>query len=223
MQIASVAGEARELGGRHANDRLRRRGMIPGIVYGHGETPENVAVSLHDLEQALHRMQHVIKLNIAGAETPFLIKQVQYDHLQRTPLHVDLMRVDLNERVRGIKVGLEFKGTPVGVRAGGVLTTVITDVEIECLLTEIPEVIRVNIDNLGLGEAIHVRELELPPGVKAMAAPDATVIAVRHKKTDEPIAAAAEGEAAAEPEVIGRVAKEVPGEGDAKAKEKEKK
>lgn len=220
MQIASVTGETRKPGGRHANERLRRRGLIPGVVYGHGEQPETVAVSLHDLERALHHLQHVINLKVGAAETPFLIKEVQYDHLQRTPLHVDLMRVDLNERVK-VKVALEFKGTPVGVREGGVLTTIIADLEVECLLAEIPETIRVNIDNIAIGGSLHVRELDLPAGVTAITPADATVVAVRHKKTDAPVAAV-EGEAAVEPEVIGRVAKEVPGEGDAEKKDKDK-
>ncbi len=209
MQIATIQGEVRKPGGRHANERLRRRGLIPAVVYGHGEAPETIALVRHDLDLALENHSHVIEVKLDARSERYLIKEVQYDHLQKDALHVDLMRVDAEERVE-VKVAIELKGTPIGVREGGELHHLITDLDIECGLLEIPDVIRVNVADLAIGQALHVGELQLPPGVKALDSPDTVVCAVRLKKVAAAAPAAApEGEAApAEPEVIGRVAKE---------------
>lgn len=209
MQIASVTGERRTLGGRHANERVRRRGLVPAVIYGHGEPPETVSVSRHDLELALAHAQHVIALQIDGREARYLIKEVQYDHLQKTPIHVDLMRVDAGERVR-VKVALELRGVPRGVRAGGVLLQIVGDLDVECGLLEIPEAIRVDISHLELNHSLHVRELELPPGMRALHDPETVVAVVRAKRAEAAAPAPLEVEAPAEPEVIGRVAKEEP-------------
>lgn len=211
MQIASVMGEAREVGGRHANERLRRRGMVPAVIYGHQQTPETVALSLHELSLALARLQHVVTLNLGGQATHYLIKEVQYDHLQRTPIHVDLMRVDANEKVR-VEVAFELRGTPAGIADGGELVSVLNELHVECPLLEIPELIRVKIEHLKIGDALHVREIELPPNVRALHEPEDVVLLVRMKKTAAEAVAAVDGAAVAEPEMIGRVAKEEPPE-----------
>ncbi len=213
MQIANIEGMTRKAGGRHANERVRRAGYVPAVIYGHGEAPEAVSLSRRDLVTALEGHQHVIRLAVGGVQTQYLIKDVQFDHLQREPLHVDLMRVDPNERVK-LNVRIELKGTPAGTREGGVLLQVLSDLEIECLLLEIPDSIRANIGHLKLGEALHVRELELPAGVKALTPADDLIAVVRLPKGPEVHAAepVAGEEAAKEPEVIGRVAKDREGE-----------
>lgn len=210
MEIATIQAEKRTTQGHHHNDRLRRRGLVPAVIYGHGQPPELVALSRHDTELALHSMHHVIRLKIDGQEQQYLIKDVQYDHLQHTPIHVDLMRVDANERVR-VKVALELRGTPKGTLEGGTLVHVINELEIECLLLQIPESIRTRVDHLALNEALHVREIEVPPHVKVLHNPDDIVAVVhppRGTTTAEIEAAAVEGEAVAEPEVIGKGLKE---------------
>jgi large subunit ribosomal protein L25 len=218
MQIATMRGEPREAGGRNSNERVRRAGMVPGVIYGHGEANETVAIPLHELVGVLAKQAHVVKLAMGGAEKQYFIKDVQYDHLQKTPVHIDLLRVDPNERIR-VKVPVELRGTPAGLSVGGEIIQPISDIEIECKLVEIPETIRVKIDHLNLGMAIHIKELELPPDVKALHHAEEVVVSVRLKKIDTatPAAAPAEGAAAtAEPEVIGRVAKEKPEEGEEK-------
>lgn len=210
MHIATVSGEKRTPEGRNGNERLRRRGMIPAIVYGHGEAAETIALSRHDLDMALRTASHVVNVKLDGKETTYLLKEIQYDHLQRTPMHADLMRVDPNERVR-VKVRIEVRGTPVGIVDGGELSTPITDLEIECPLLKIPESVRVKVDHLKIGQGVHVRELELPEGVVALHDPNDVVAGCRVKRIHEEVAAAApaaEGAAPAEPEVLARGKKE---------------
>ncbi len=132
-----------------------------------------------------------------------LVKEVQYDHLGIEVLHVDFARVDLNESVK-ITVPLELKGTPKGEADGGVLQQLLADLEIECLVTDIPDMIRHNVSDLGLNAILHVKDLTLPPNVKALH--DGDLIVATVKEIVEQAATAADD--TAEPEVIGRKAEE---------------
>jgi large subunit ribosomal protein L25 len=220
MDITTLQAEKREAHGSRAAQRLRRAGKLPGIMYGHGEAPENIIVGTHDLAGVLKHGQHLVQLQVDGQTKQVLIKDVQFDHLASTPVHVDFMRVDLHERVT-VTVPLEFKGTPAGTNQGGIFESSMGDIEVECTVTDIPEVIRVNVADLKLGSAIHVRELALPPNVTAQASPDAIVCAVRAKAVEEEAAApAVEGAEAAEPEIITRREKAEEGEGEGGGKEK---
>lgn len=206
MQIANVTCETREPAGRHANERIRRRGLIPAVIYGHGEKPETVSISLHDLEMALRDLQHVVKLKVNAKEDNYLIKDVQYDHLQRTPLHADFMRVDVTEKVH-VKVALELRGVPIGIGLGGEMVHPFSDLDIECFLMQIPESIKLKIDHMNIGDVIRIKDLELPEGVKILKhAPEDIVISVRHKKAEDAAVAVAgvEGDASKEPEVLAR-------------------
>jgi len=208
MDIATIQGEPRKPLGHHGNKRLREQGLIPAVIYGHGQANELVSLSLHDTQIALQHMQHVVKLRLGDREQQYLIKAIQYDHLQQTPIHVDLMRVDVTERVQ-VKVAIELRGRPKGTAEGGTLVSVLTELDVECELRNIPEGIRVKVDHLGLNEMLKVRELEVPPGVKVLNNPDDIVAVVhppRGTTAEELGEAAAEG--AAEPEVIGKGLKE---------------
>lgn len=213
MQIATIKGEKRSVTGKHANERLRRAGQIPGVIYGHKEAPEAIAVSRHDLDIALERLAHVVNLEINGKTTTYLLKDVQYDHLQRKPLHIDLMRVDPNERVR-VSIPLHTRGEPKGAGAGTSLVMVLADLHVECPLLAIPDSITVNVAHLEVGDAVHVKELALPAGVTALHQPEDIVCVLRSSKPEEAVAAAPAEGAPAEPEVIGRVAKEKTEGGD---------
>ncbi len=206
MEIATIQGETRTAVGRNANEQLRRRGMIPAVIYGHGEDPEMVALSLHDMKLALQHLAHLIKLKVNGNETEYLIKEVQYDHLQATPIHVDLMRFNVTERVE-VKVPLEFKGTPAGVNDGGALVHVLNELDVECLVHEIPTSIRVKIDHLKINDSLLVRDVTVPPNVTVLNDPEEGVVSVQPPRVHADVAeeeVAAEEGAAAEPEVIGR-------------------
>lgn len=212
MQIADVKGETRNPGNRRANRKLRTGGLVPAVIYGHGKDPETVALSQHDLELALHRLQHVLNVQVGGKKGQYLVKEVQYDHLQMHPIHVDLMRVDPNERVQ-VKVPIELRGEPHGIHEGGELVHVITDLDVECRLLEIPEFVRPVVDHMGVGDTLHIKDLELPEGVTATGNGDDVVVVVRAKRgvTVDELEQAAEPTAEAggkEPEVFGRTAKD---------------
>ncbi|MGD8453748.1 MAG: 50S ribosomal protein L25 [Phycisphaerae bacterium] len=217
MEIPAIRSEKREHGGHGANDRLRRRGLVPAVIYGHQQAPVMIAVSRHDLELALEHSKHVVQLDAEGQAAQYLVKDVQYDHLHKDAVHVDFMRAARDERVH-VKVGLELKGEPHGTHEGGELVQLITDLDLECPLNEIPEMLTENVKHLGLAEALHVKDLKLPSHLKPLHAPDDIIAIVRPKRgvsvTEEEGAVPAE-EASNEPEVIGRGPKESEDEGGA--------
>lgn len=215
MQAATVRAEARNAFGRRAMSRLRDTGMLPAIIYGHKLEPEAVALAAHDVELALAHGAHLWKVDIGGQETQYLLKDVQYDHLGTNPIHVDLARVNLDERVH-VKVPLEIRGTPAGTHEGGVLDQMMIDVDVECVVTEIPDEIRVNVDHLHLGQALHVKELSLPSGVKALGHAEDIVCIVRAQTAAalEGAEEEAEAEGSAEPELIRRKEEEEESGGD---------
>lgn len=209
MDIAILKAEVRDASGTRAARRLRDTGQVPGIIYGHERAPETVSVSAYDLVNAIERGAHVIEINLGAKKQQALIKEVQYDHLGDQLLHVDFVRVSMSDRVQ-VSVPLEFKGIPAGAHDGGTLDHGLVDVEIECLVTQIPEVIRVNVADMHLGDILHVSDLELPEGMTAVSPPEAIVCSVRalaRVAEEEGTVEAAEGEAA-EPEIIGRKEKE---------------
>lgn len=216
MEIASLVGESRTAAGTRAARRLRKDGKIPAIIYGHGQTPEDVAISQRDFGNLLTRGAHVVELALGSSKHQLLIKAVQYDHLGLAPIHADFMRVDLSERVT-VSVPLEFRGTPAGVLEGGLLEHDLSSLSVKCTVTEIPVSIRVNVANLKIGEFIHVRDLELPAGIEAVTAGETIVASVKAKIAEEELAAATAGEEGATgPEIIGRKEKEEEGDEEKK-------
>jgi large subunit ribosomal protein L25 len=204
MDIARLQAEKREAHGTREAKRLRRQGQLPAVVYGHGQVPESLSVPLHDLVGLLEHKTHVLELVVAKERQQVLIKDVQFDYLGTTPIHVDFARVSLTERVE-VSVPLDLRGTPVGVTDGGILDHSLVDLEIECLVTEIPESIRVNVAELKIGDFLHVRDLTLPENITAVTPADTIVCSVRAKAEEVEEAAAPAGEeGAVEPEIIGR-------------------
>ncbi len=200
--------QPREARGSGEARRLRRRGMVPGIVYGHKEANVCVGVPGDVLLKAVRQGTHVVDVDIAGRQEKALIRDVQWDYLGKDPIHVDLERVSAEDRIT-VTVPLEFRGTAPGIAAGGVLDVLVHAIHVECPAMNIPHNIRVNVGELQLGQAIHVRDLVLPEGAKAMGNPDTIVVHVTQKQVVEAAPAAAvpgEVPGAVEPEVIGRKA-----------------
>ena len=203
-----MKAELRKPSGTRAACTLRREGRVPAILYGHKEEPVAVSLPAHDLAVALGHGAHLLELDVKGSSTRCLIKDVQYDHLDEDPIHVDLVRVSLDERVQ-VVMPIELRGVPAGVNEGGVLDQILGEVEVDCLVTEIPEAIRVRVTSLGLNESLRLKDLDLPEGVRALAEPDDPVCTVR-PLGEEPEEEAVAEKGEAEPEVIGREEKEQP-------------
>lgn len=201
-----------KLGSRYAI-RLREDGKLPAVLYGHKQDPVHVSVDAKALHDILHHGAHLIEVNVDGSAEPCLIKDVQYDYLDTTPVHVDLARVDLNEEIE-IELEVDFKGEPKALEEdGAMLSTPHTSVKVSCKANAIPESLVCDVSELGLEDGIYVNDLKLPEGVTL--AEDANFllanIVIQQAVVEDDDTEAGDGE----PEVIG--AKKEDGEGEAKA------
>src|SRR5215207_4797200 len=199
-QTAQVTAQPRQGLGSRANKRLRDSGFIPGVIYGHKEAVVPVTLPKKEVVNHLEHGAHVFSLAMDGKSETVLVKEVQYDHLGIEVIHVDFARVSLDEKVE-VTVPLELKGEPKGEADGGVLQQIVAELEVECLVTEIPDAIRHNVSEMALGDVLHIRDLKLPAGAKALQDEDLIVATVKEIVEEAP-AEAPEG--SAEPEVIGR-------------------
>lgn len=206
VKSAQLTVKTREERGSRSNRRLRETGQVPAVIYGHKEAVLSVAVPKRDLVNHLEHGAHLFDLNMDGGTQKALVKDVQYDHLGIEVLHVDFTRVSLDEKVE-VTVALELKGTPKGEADGGVLQQIVAQLEVECLVTEIPEVIRHNVADMALNDVLHLKDIKLPDGVRAMHDPE-LILALVKEIVEEVAPVAATEAGAAEPEVIGRKAED---------------
>jgi large subunit ribosomal protein L25 len=216
-----VAAESRTDTGKNANRRLRAAGKIPGILYGTGRSPTPVAVSPKDIGGILR--------SATGTRRKVILKECQLEPVRNRLLHADFYEVALDKALE-VKVHVELRGTPVGVKTqGGILDFVTRELEISCLPMDIPGKIEVDVSYLEMGKHLRVSEIKIPERVKILTDPDVVIANVVAPRAEEEVAPAAEaaapveGEAAAsEPEVI-KKGKAPEAEAEAKAEKPEKK
>lgn len=200
-QSAQVVAEPRPQLGSRANKRLRDSGKLPGVIYGHKEAVVPVTLPKKEVVGHLAHGAHVFSLQLDGKSENVLVKEVQYDHLGLEVIHVDFARVSLDEKVE-VTVPLELKGTPKGEDDGGVLQQIVSDLEIECLVTDIPDVIRYNVSEMKKDDVLHLKDIPMPAGVKPLQDED-LIIATCAEIAEAESTEAAESDSA-EPEVIGK-------------------
>jgi large subunit ribosomal protein L25 len=205
--VIQLNGSRRERLGKGGARKARAAGQIPGVLYGHGETPVAVALDLREFQTAMrgHKGGNaLVNLKLDSGEFTALIRDAQYDPLSRAILHLDFQHVSLTETVE-IEVEVRSTGLALGVKdGGGILETIVRTLEVRCLPTAIPDAIVVDVSALNIGESIHVRDIKLE-GVTILTDPDATVLTVVPPTVEE---AATPGDAVAtagpaEPEVVG--------------------
>ena len=195
--------------------KVRKSGRIPATVYGHGEKPASVSLDAHNLTEGLHHGSRVVDIQIGGKKETVLLKDLQYDHLGRKIIHVDLMRVDVTEAVK-VSVAIELKGTAKGTHDGGIIEEHAGSLEIECRVNDIPEMIVVLVKDVEIGGSIHAGQVSLPDGVKLVSSPELLLVTcglVAAAKSTEEL----EEEMPAAPEVIVEAEKEAEEGGQKKA------
>lgn len=216
QQIPRIEVEQREKIGTRPTAHLRQSGRLPAVIYGHKQEPVHVSTDTKQLLDLLHRNVHVLEV-VCGSDTEScLIKQVQWDHLGTGILHMDLARVDLNERVT-VSVEVELVGEAIGLKeAHAFLEQNLTALEIECLASAIPEVIKVDVSSLESHTSLTLANVELPNGVQCPLDPE-TVIASVHiaaaASDSEEVEEVEAPETEAQPELIGKKAEAEQSEG----------
>jgi len=167
-----VIAEAREDQGKGASRRLRHQGMIPAVIYGAGKDP--VSITLNHNEMVKHLNDEAFYSHILTVKTPSGDEKAILKDLQRHPakpivMHADFLRVDENQKLR-VHVPVHCIGadTAPGVKAGGVLTHNMNEVEVQCLPKNLPEFIEADVSNLEIGQSVHLSELTIPTGVEVV-------------------------------------------------------
>ena len=179
--------------------KLRKHGRIPAIIYGHKETPTPISLARDSVWEMIKKKTHLAELEMdGGANETVLVRDIQWDHLGKEIIHLDFARVSAGESIE-TEVPIELRGTAPGVAEGGVIEQLIHAIEVTCRADAIPDNIKVDISDLHLGKAIHVKELKLPEGVTVKEDPEALVVHVTTKAAE---AAPAEGPEGIQPEVI---------------------
>ncbi len=207
MERVTLEARRREGVGKNRARMHRRAGQIPAIVYGRTLDPVPLVVDAKALGTVLHThagMNVLIDLAIAddgGRRTQtVMVKELQRGIFLRDIIHVDFHTINLEERLE-THVPLTFIGQAKGIAEGGVLEVHLREVLVECLPTQIPEHLEVNISDLALGHSIHVRDLVVAPEITLVSPPEevvATVVALKVVEEAPPAPAAAEAPAPAE-------------------------
>jgi large subunit ribosomal protein L25 len=181
------------VGSRYAK-RLRAAGQLPAVVYGHKQEPTPVTLDAREAVRHISKGEKVFSLNIDGKQQYVLLKDLGYDYLGTNIVHADFARVDLNERV-DTHAHLKFVGEPIGMKkAGAVLVHPVNEISLNCLVTNIPEHIEVDISGLDVGDMLQASQIKLPIStMKLLTEPSTVVVQVIMLKED---AAPATGEAA---------------------------
>jgi large subunit ribosomal protein L25 len=214
----TVEAKVREASDKNAARRLRTTGLIPAVLYGAKKDPRAIAVDPKQILKILRSASGhntIFDLNVDGEQAKAMVVDWQYEPLKGSLLHVDLKRIAMDQVMR-LSVPVKIQGEAKGAKEeGGLLDLVLREIQIECLPTDIPSHISVDVTNLAQGDAIRVADLPQTASVKYLNDPDALVVHITYVK-EEVVAAPVEGAVAtAEPEVIkkGKV------EGEAEAKD----
>jgi large subunit ribosomal protein L25 len=164
---------------------LRREGLIPGILYYAGETNVNISVDKLVLYHALQSGQHIFEIELDGDTQFTMIKELQYHPVTDEVLHIDLMRVRRSEKMT-IFVPLVLVGEAVGVTEGGVLSQSMTQIEISCFPTDVPDQIELNIDDLEMNSSKSVTDITLDnEDIEILSAEELNIVSVHPPAAEE--------------------------------------
>ncbi|RUM30681.1 MAG: 50S ribosomal protein L25 [Aquifex sp.] len=157
--------------------RKRREGWLPVEIYGKGVENKHAWISVKDFASLPHGEAFLIEAELDGETRVCLLKDIQFGWLGNNPIHIDLYDLSNVEEIE-VEVPIEFVGTPAGVEAGGTFEPVMHTLSIKAPPTQIPEKIVVDVSGLGLGEALHVRDITPPEGCVILDNPEETVAVV---------------------------------------------
>ncbi len=205
MAQLTVQAEERQKTGKGANRRLRMQGRLPAVVYGQGLETLSVSVNAQDVDLILHSEaghNTIFQLQVSGKLTDVLIKDYQLDPVKGSLLHADFQAVALDQKMT-FAVPVQVVGTAQGVIAGGVLDQVLREIEVECLPTEVPDHIPLDVTELEIGDSVRVEALQIDsPKISLLSAPDLVILSVVPPHVEEEVEEIVEEEELEEPELI---------------------
>lgn len=205
MATAQFSASTRTKSGKGMARKLRAAGEVPAIIYGHGREAQSLRLNAHAFGRLLEKISYtttVIELDIDGATTRTIIRELQRHPVKRDILHVDFQELVAGEKIT-VRVPLKFVGTPEGVRTGGgILDETVRELHISVDPANIPNHIDVDVTALSVGKSMHVRDVQVPAGIDILDDPAGTIcVCMIPKEIVEPVAEEAAA-TPAEPELI---------------------
>jgi len=169
-----------------ASGRLRRDGWIPAVIYGAHE-PKSISVPQNEFEKKFHSVSEntIITLELGKEKHDVLVKDYQEDIIRGFTTHIDFFEIEKGKTLR-TNIPVHVEGTPAGVKEGGLLEERLHEVEVECVPADIPEYFTVNVENLEIGDTIHVEDLDIPKGVKVLSLAEQVLVTVTTQKEELP-------------------------------------
>ena len=158
-----------ELQGKGASRRLRKQNLVPAIIYGGGEQPTAISIKINELVKSLEFeafFSHILTLNVDGEEHQVVIKDLQRHPAKGFPMHADFQRIVKGQKIN-MNVPVHFSGREEapGTKAGGVLSTLVTDIEIVCIPSQLPEYLEIDVSGMEIGDLFRLSDITLPEGV----------------------------------------------------------
>ncbi len=222
MQQIVVEAQRRDPAGKNANRRLRKSGQIPAVVYGAKREPLPLLVDPHAISEVLHSQSGhntIFSVSVEGSQSDVMVKDYQLDPVRGTLIHADLYEIAMDQLLK-LTVDIEVVGEAEGVKiGGGILDVVSRSLEVECLPTDIPKSIPVDVSHLKINDYVRVKNLVANPKVRILSDAELVLVTVAPPIKEEVVEVAAPA-GPAEPEVIkkGKAVEEGEGEGEEKGK-----
>ena len=164
---------------------LRRDGMVPGVYYFRGEENVDLQIDKKKLYHAMSSGQHVFEVEMNGAKQYVTIKGIQYHPVTDEVLHIDLMQVNMTEKMK-FTIPISLEGEAEGVKGGGVLSQILTTIDVNCLPTSVPDNILVDISNMELNSNKTISDIvNIPEGVEILSDPESTIATLAPPKEEE--------------------------------------
>jgi large subunit ribosomal protein L25 len=213
-----LTAETRSMQGKGASRRLRRTGVVPGILYGAGKPPQMITLAHDNLLRHLDNEKFhsaILTVKVGSESDQAILRDWQMHPVRRQVMHIDLQRISATEKLH-MKIPLHFMGQDVapGVKLeGGIVAHLMNEVDITCLPKDLPEFLEVDLSNLHLHQSLHLSDIKLPEGVQITSLAHGgddlavvTITTIREEVEEAPVAAPAEGEAAAAAPAAGAAA-----------------
>ncbi|MCX6371951.1 MAG: 50S ribosomal protein L25 [Actinobacteria bacterium] len=217
MDRVSIVVQPRDVTGSRAARRLRKAGLIPGVLYGHGKEATLIAADPHALRAALSTgagTHAVLAVTVEGQKAAHhaIIKDMELDPVKSTLTHIDLQEIRLDETIE-TTVAVSFVGEAKGVKAGGMLDESTREVAVKGLVTAIPERLVLDISEMDINDTAKVGDLVVPEGLEIVDDPEQVLCSVLpprkvEEEGEEGAAEVAEGAPEAEPGIVGKGEKE---------------
>lgn len=213
MATTPLSAASRSDRGKGVARKLRAAGRTPGVIYGHAREPRSLSLNTHEFELLLEKIAYkttVFELDIDGAKSNALIREIQRHPYKKEILHIDFQELVAGEKVT-VRVPIAYIGSSVGVKEGGIIDQIMHEFSIRVDPMSIPSKIEVDITPLAIGRSLHVGDIKMPEGVEVLDDEEATICACaapKEEKAAEPVEGAP---VAVEPEVLAKGKKEEEG------------